>query len=121
MLSSMSNKELKQVSVLQEAGNQMLNPVPGLLNTSYLRTSKQTFKTNINAQQMHQHRLHVTKTAIDRLNLKDTEILCADKGYDSEFPRAKINSTETQANIPRRNHSKNNNKPMDGYLYKISH
>ena len=69
-----------------------------------------------------QHRmLKLPPDLIDRLDLKDTEILCVDKGHDSESPRVKINNTETQANISRRRHSKNNNKPMDGYLYKISH
>lgn len=63
----------------------------------------------------------VAPDLIDGLDLKNTEILYAERGYDSESLRAKINSTGTRANIPRRRNSNINNTDVDWYLYKIRH
>ncbi|MEQ1352357.1 hypothetical protein ABLU18_16735, partial [Acinetobacter junii] len=35
------------------------------------------------------------------LDLKETEVVCADKGYDSEPLREQIRKTGTKANIPK--------------------
>lgn len=56
---------------------------------------------------------------IDLLELEETQILCADKGYDSEPLREKIKKTKTKANILKKFNSKLSNQHMDLYLYKI--
>lgn len=53
------------------------------------------------------------------LDLEQTEILCADKGYDSELLRNQIKVTKTKANIPKKSNTKTSNDHMDWYLYKI--
>ena len=58
---------------------------------------------------------------VDSLDLKETEILCADKGYDSEPLREQIEKTGTQANIPKKSNTLSNNDHMDWYSYKIRH
>ena len=55
------------------------------------------------------------------LDLEQTEILCADKGYDSEPLRNQIKVTKTKANIPKKSNTKTSNDHMDWYLYKIRH
>ena len=55
------------------------------------------------------------------LDLEQTEILCADKGYDSEPLRNQIKVTQTKANIPKKSNTKTSNDHMDWYLYKIRH
>ena len=67
------------------------------------------------------HNVKVAPNLIDALDLKETEILCADKGYDSELLREKIENTETKANIPKKCNSKSSSQHMDSYLYKIKH
>ena len=67
------------------------------------------------------HDVKVAPTLIDSLDLKETEILCADKGYDSEPIREKIENTLTKANIPKKRNAKTSNEHMDWYLYKIRH
>ena len=47
------------------------------------------------------HDVKVTPDLIDALDLNETRILCADKGYDSELLRAKIKDTNIKANIPK--------------------
>jgi transposase len=63
----------------------------------------------------------VATDLIDYLYLEETEILCADTGYDSEFIREKIKVTKTKANIPKKCNSKSSNQHIDWYLYKIRH
>lgn len=65
------------------------------------------------------HDVKVASDLIDYLSLEETEMLCADKGYDSELLREKIEKTQTKANIPKKCNSKSSNKHMDWYLYKI--
>lgn len=60
-----------------------------------------------------------TLDLIDLLELEETQILCADKGYDSEPLREKIKKTKTKANILKKFNSKLSNQHMDLYLYKI--
>lgn len=67
------------------------------------------------------HDVKVAPDLIDALNLKDTEVLCADKGYDSELLRERIKNTRTKANIPKKRNSQSSNEYMDWYLYKIRH
>ena len=65
------------------------------------------------------HDVKVAPTLVAKLDLIKTEIVCADKGYDSETLREQVKSTKTKANIPRRSNTQSNNDHMDWYLYKI--
>ena len=56
------------------------------------------------------HYVKVAPDLIDYLYLEETEILCADTGYDSEFIREKIKVTKTKANIPKKCNSKSSNQ-----------
>lgn len=67
------------------------------------------------------HHIKIAPDLVDPLDLETTEILCADKGYDSEKLREKIVSTKTKANITRKFKTKSNNNHMDWHLYKIRH
>lgn len=48
------------------------------------------------------HDVKVAPDLIDGLDLKETKILCADKGYDSKPLREKIKKTQTKAYIPKK-------------------
>jgi len=67
------------------------------------------------------HDVKVAPKLVNSIDLKETEILCADKGYDSESLREQIENTGTQANIPKKSNTLSNNDHMDWYLYKIRH
>lgn len=67
------------------------------------------------------HDVKVAPDLVDQLDLKQTEILSADKGYDCESLREQIKNTNTKANIPRKSNSKSDNAHMDWYMYKIRH
>lgn len=67
------------------------------------------------------HDVKVAPALINALNLEETKILSADKDYDSELLREKIENTQTKANIPKKCNSKFSNQHMDWYLYKIRH
>ncbi|WP_180001184.1 IS5 family transposase [Acinetobacter sp. YH12255] len=67
------------------------------------------------------HDIKIVPDSVDSLDLETTEILCADKGYNSEKLREKIVSTKTKANIPRKFNTKSDNNHMDWHLYKIRH
>lgn len=67
------------------------------------------------------HEVKVASDLIDRLDLKETEILCADKGDDSALLRDNIENTQIKAKIPKKRNSKSSNQHMDWYLYKIRH
>ena len=62
------------------------------------------------------HDVKVAPVLVDKIDLTDTDVLCADKGYDSQTLREQIEKTVTRANIP-----KKSNNYMDWYLYKIRH
>ena len=67
------------------------------------------------------HDVKIAPKLIKTLDLSETEVLCADKGYDSESLREQISAEETKANIPRKSNTLSNNEHMDWYLYKIRH
>lgn len=55
---------------------------------------------------------------IDSLDLSQVVILRADKGYDSQSFREKIEASHTKANAPRNRNIKLSNEHMDWHLYK---
>ena len=55
------------------------------------------------------------------LNSPEAVYVCADKGYDSDSFRDMIKSHGSTANIPRRVHSKRDNRDMDWCLYRYRH
>ena len=65
--------------------------------------------------------MKVASILVQQLDLTETETMCADKGYDSEYLRVQIQNTNTKANIPRKSNTQSNNDHMDWYLYKIRH
>ncbi|MEB3755225.1 IS5 family transposase [Acinetobacter sp. MD2(2019)] len=65
--------------------------------------------------------MKVAPDLISKLDLSETDIVCADKGYDSEPLREQIRATDTKANIPKKSNTKSSNDHMDWYLYKIRH
>ena len=67
------------------------------------------------------HDVKVAPELVEKLDLEETEVLCADKGYDSEALREQIRATNTKANIPRKSNTQSNNNHMDWNLYKIRH
>lgn len=67
------------------------------------------------------HDVKVAPTLIDRNDLTSTQILSADKGYDCDTLRKKIEQTGTIPNIPKKSNSQSQNHPMDWYMYKIRH
>ena len=67
------------------------------------------------------HDVKIAPDLVTLLDLEQTEILCADKGYDSEPLRSQIKVTKTKANIPKKSNTKTSNDHMDWYLYKIRH
>ena len=58
---------------------------------------------------------------VEQLDLTDTEIVCMDKGYDSEILREQIKNRSAKANIPKKSNTRSSNDHMDWYLYKIRH
>ena len=67
------------------------------------------------------HDVKVAPDLVDKVNLSDTEVLCADKGYDSDALRAHIEQAGTHNNIPRKRNTKSSNDHMDWDLYKARH
>ncbi len=67
------------------------------------------------------HDVKVTSDLIDKMDLSDTVIVCADKGYDSDSLRAHIKQAGTRDNIPRKRNTKSSNDHMDWELYKVRH
>ena len=67
------------------------------------------------------HNVKVAPELVTKLDLEETEILCADKGYDSEPLREQIRATDTQAKILRKSNTQSNNIHMEWNLYKIRH
>ncbi|MBO3656463.1 IS5 family transposase, partial [Acinetobacter bereziniae] len=67
------------------------------------------------------HDVKVAPDLISKLDLNEVEVVCGDKGYDSEPLREQIRATRTKANIPKKSNSQSNNDHMDWYLYKIRH
>ena len=67
------------------------------------------------------HDVKVAPDLVDKVDLSDTEVLCADKGYDSDALRAHIEQAGTRDNIPRRRNTKSSDGRMDWDLYKVRH
>lgn len=67
------------------------------------------------------HDVKVAPDLIDTIDLSDTDILCADKGYDSDTLRDHIKEAGSCDNIPRRKNTKSDNNHMDWDLYKARH
>lgn len=67
------------------------------------------------------HDVKIAPELISKLELTETDMVCADKGYDSEPLREQIRQTGTKANIPKKSNSQSNNDHMEWYLYKIRH
>ena len=67
------------------------------------------------------HDIKIAPVLISKLDLNESEVLCADKGYDSDSLREQITETKTKPNIPRKSNTKSNNDHMDWYIYKIRH
>lgn len=58
---------------------------------------------------------------INSLDISDTDIITADKGYTGERIANHIHSKRIKANIPNRNNSLEGNQHMDWYMYKLRH
>ncbi|WP_151776440.1 transposase, partial [Acinetobacter bereziniae] len=54
------------------------------------------------------HDVKVAPDLISKIDLNEAEIVCADKGYDSEPLRQQIRATGTKANIPKKSNSQSN-------------
>ncbi|WP_230340546.1 IS5 family transposase [Paralysiella testudinis] len=67
------------------------------------------------------HDVTVAPELLDNINLAETELVNADKGYDSDRPREQIEQSGAKANIPYKSNREEKNKDMDWYLYKIRH
>ena len=67
------------------------------------------------------HDVKVAPDLVDNIDLSDTDIICADKGYDSDALRKHIKRAGSFDNIPRKQNTKLDNKHMDWDLYKIRH
>ena len=67
------------------------------------------------------HDVKAAPDLIDTLDLSDIAILGADKGYDSQRFREKVEESQTLANIPRKRNTKLSNEHMDWHLYKSRH
>ncbi len=67
------------------------------------------------------HDAKIAPELISKLELTETDMVCADKGYDSEPLREQIRQTGTKANIPKKSNIQSNNDHMEWYLYKIRH
>ena len=67
------------------------------------------------------HDVKVAPDLIDKIDLSDTDILCADKGYDSETLREYIKQAGSCDNISRKRNTKSTNNHMDWHLYKTRH
>ena len=67
------------------------------------------------------HDVKIAPKLIEKLDLDETDVVCADKGYDSESLREEILTENTKANIPRKSNTQLNNDHMDWHLYKIRH
>lgn len=67
------------------------------------------------------HEIKIAPALLELLDLKDTELLHADKGYDSEEFRNLVHEKGPRANIPRKKNAKTSNAHMDWSLYKTRH
>ncbi len=59
------------------------------------------------------HDAKVAPDLIDKIDLSNTEVLCADKGYDSEALREQIKQARCCNKIPRKRNTQSDNNHMD--------
>lgn len=64
------------------------------------------------------HDVKVAPDLVDNVDLSNTKVLCADKGYDFDALRAHIEQTGARDNISRKRNTKSTNNYMDWHLYK---
>ena len=67
------------------------------------------------------HDIKIAPMLLQLLDLKDTEFLNADKGYDSEEFRNLAYSKGVRANIPRKKNARTSNSHMDWLIYQARH
>ena len=67
------------------------------------------------------HDIKIAPALLGLLDLKDTEFLNADKGYDFKEFRNLIHSRGIHANIPRKKNAKTSNAHMDWLIYQARH
>ena len=67
------------------------------------------------------HDIKIAPALLGLLDLKGTEFLNADKGYDSEAFRELIHSRGVHAIIPRKKNAKTSNGHMDWLIYQARH
>lgn len=67
------------------------------------------------------HDIKIAPMLLQLLDLKDTEFLNADKGYDSEEFRNLAYSKVVRANIPRKKNARTSNSHMDWLIYQVRH
>ena len=67
------------------------------------------------------HDVKVAPDSVDNIDLSDKDILCADKGYDSDALQEHIKRAGSFDNIPRKQNTKLDNNHMDWDLYKVRH
>ncbi|MBI0425644.1 transposase [Psychrobacter sp. NG27] len=67
------------------------------------------------------HDVKVAPDLIDKIGLRDTDILCADKGYNSDPLRAHTEQAGCINNILRKQNNHSTNDHMDWDLYKSRH
>ena len=67
------------------------------------------------------HDIKIAPMLLQLLDLKDTEFLNADKGYDSEEFRNLAYTKGVRANIPRKKNARTSNSHMDWLIYQARH
>ncbi len=67
------------------------------------------------------HYVKVVPDLIDKIDLRNTDLLYADKDYDSGALRVHIEQAGTRDNITRKRNTKSTNNHMDWDLYKARH
>jgi len=65
--------------------------------------------------------VRVAPNLIDKMGLRHTDMICTDKGYNSDPLRAHIEQAGCFNNVPQKQNTKTNNNHMDWNLYKVRH
>lgn len=67
------------------------------------------------------HDSKIAPNLLSLLDLTKTEVVNADRGYDSKELRHLISATQAHPNIPKKKNSKSGNTHMDWHIYKARH
>ncbi len=67
------------------------------------------------------HDVKVAPDLIDKIDLSETDVLCADKGYDSDALQVHIKQAGCFNNISHKQNTKSTNNHTDWHLYKSRH